>query len=191
MLKTLALAAFFAGSAALAGDIKPYLVGDLEALTVKSEPVQVADMKVVSDMQGSDKTIVPLGDKKGHALVITFYTRECLACRAHLRSLEALQQGLGADTVEVIAVHVGGGGIREAERTLERWGLAGLQAYEPFHQSLIRDFGMDPDFQRDGTGPMSVIVDPQGVVRATSYRLREWEAPETVRFFKALAQGYL
>lgn len=189
MLKTVALAVLFMSTAAMAGDIKPYLVGDLEALTVKAEPVQVADMKVVSDMQGDDKTIVSLGDKRGHALVITFYSRGCLACRAHLRSLEALQRNLGINTVEVLAVHVGEGGIREAERILARWGVEDLAAYEPLHQSLIRDFGMDPDFQRDATGPMSVIVGPDGLVRATSYRLREWEAPETVNFFKALAEG--
>jgi len=185
----LALAAMLLAPAAEAGDIEPYLVGDLEALIVKAEPVQVADMKIVSDMQGAEKTIVPLGEKSGHTLVITFYSRNCTACRAHLRSLEALQRNLGIGTVEVIAVHMGDGGIREAERTLARWGLEGLHAYEPYHQSLIRDFGMDPDFQRNATGPMSVIVDPKGFVRATTYRLREWEAPETVNFFKALAQG--
>ncbi|WP_262692021.1 thioredoxin domain-containing protein [Kordiimonas aestuarii] len=179
----------FATLGASAGDIKPYLVGDLEALTVKSEPVQVSDMKVEAPYDGTEKNILRLGAKEGKALVITFYNRDCLACRAHLRSLEALQRNLGINTVEVIALHVGKGGMQEAERTLARWGLEGLAAYEPHHQSIIRDFSMDPDFQRNGTGPMSVIVGPDGFVRATSYHLREWEAPETVNFFKALARG--
>ncbi|WP_417451635.1 redoxin domain-containing protein [Kordiimonas sp.] len=172
-----------------AGDIRSYLVGDLESLTVKSEPVQVADMKVEAAYTGTRKNILRLGGKAGKALVVTFYNRNCLACRGHMRSLEAMQRTLGENTVEVIALHVGAGGIREAERTLERWGLKDITAYAPHQQSIIRDLGMDPDFQRDGTGPMTVIVGPDGLVRATSYRLREWQAPETLAFFKALTKG--
>ncbi len=182
------LAGFIAGQAH-ATDMDGYLVGDLSGLNVKAGEVQVADMKVVSDFNGSQKTVETLAEKAGKALVITFYGRECLGCRAHLRSLAALQRTLGDDRMEVVALSLDEGNIHQAKRTLDRWGIEGLAPYTPYHLSILRDLTMDPDFRRNGTGPASVIVGPDGVVKATSYRLRHWEAPETITFFEALADG--
>ncbi|WP_417459796.1 TlpA disulfide reductase family protein [Kordiimonas sp.] len=186
---SLVLLASLSASNAFAADVDDYLVGDLSGLNVKAGEVQVADMKVVSDFNGTKKTVETLGEKAGKALIVTFYGRECLGCRAHLRSLAALQREMGDDRMEIVALSLDEGNIHQAKRTLDRWGIEGLAPYTPYHLSILRDLTMDPDFRRNGTGPASVIIGPDGLIKATSYRLRHWEAPETIAFFDALADG--
>ena len=107
---------------------------------------------------GPDGAQVRLSDLRGKPTIINFWATWCVSCLAELPDLKAVQQDIGADRLNIIAINAG-----EDSSAAQRF-LKTLEA-PAFH------VGMDPTLVvADAYGvfglPQSVFVDADGVVRA-------------------------
>ena len=107
---------------------------------------------------GPDGAQVRLSDLRGKPTIINFWATWCVSCLAELPDLKAVQQDVGADRLNIIAINAG-----EDSSAAQRF-LKELDA-PAFH------IGMDPTLVvADAYGvfglPQSVFVDADGVVRA-------------------------
>jgi cytochrome c biogenesis protein CcmG/thiol:disulfide interchange protein DsbE len=109
--------------------------------------------------QAPNGTAVRLSDLRGKPTIINFWATWCASCLAELPDLKALQQEIGADNLNVLAVNAGEGSA-EAARFLKVLDAPG------FH------IAMDPTLTvADAYGvfglPESFFIDAAGVIRAT------------------------
>ena len=160
------------------GDLGPYLKGPLAGLTVNADPTPVTD-HIVATQDGSP---IKLSDMTGKAMLINLWASYCVPCRVEMPELAALQQELGDERFEVVAVNVDRGGHRMAAEIMEEWDVVGLNVYADPTAKIAFDLGQ-------GALPMSLIVDRQGLVRAYYLGPLKWDAPEALTFFEALRAG--
>ena len=107
---------------------------------------------------GPDGAQVRLSDLRGKPTIINFWATWCVSCLAELPDLKAVQQDIGADRLNVVAINAG------EDSSAAKGFLKALDA-PAFH------IGMDPTLVvADAYGvfglPQSVFVDADGVVRA-------------------------
>ena len=159
-------------------DMSGFLVGEMAELTIVSEPQKITDQIIAS----ADGSPVRLSDMAGKAMLVNLWASWCAPCIEELPSLERLQATLGSDTFEVVALNVDRGGHRMAAEVLAEWNVSGLKVYaDPSLQILTK-------LQAEGL-PTSLVVDTDGNVRAYYLGPLEWDAPESIAFFKALSEG--
>ncbi len=108
--------------------------------------------------QSPDGTPVRLSDLRGKPTIINFWATWCTSCLAELPDLKAVQQDIGADRLNIIAINAG------EDSSAATGFLKELDA------PAFR-IGMDPTLVvADAYGvfglPQSVFVDGEGVVRA-------------------------
>lgn len=108
--------------------------------------------------EAPDGSTVRLSDLRGRPTIINFWATWCTSCLAELPDFKEVQQELGADNINVVAVNAGEG-VRDARRFLEK-----LDA-PAFHVA------MDPTLTvADAYGvfgmPTSLFLDADGVIRA-------------------------
>lgn len=113
-------------------------------------------------------------------LLLNFWATWCPPCVAELPALQRLHDTLESSGFSVVAL----ASDREGERVVA-----------PFATELALGFPILMDrrsevFQVYGARalPSSFIVDPKGRVVAAAKGEREWDAPDMVRYFKALIQ---
>ena len=155
--------------------LAPYQKGVL----MEVEPMVEAQPLKDQYVQLKDKSGKYLRDFKGKVLLINFWASWCAPCRAEMKDLAALQKQLGNDDFEVIAVNADRGGIKMADRTLKEWGIEGLTLYADPKLALVQEFA--------SVGlPTSLIVSKDSKIIARYLGELDWDAPESVAFFKAL-----
>lgn len=106
-----------------------------------------------------DAATVRLSDLRGTPVVLNFWATWCTSCLAEMPEFKRVQQELGADRLQVLAINAGEDSATAAE-FIDR-----LDA-DAFH------FGMDPSLVvADAYGvygmPTSIFIDAEGIVRAT------------------------
>lgn len=105
-----------------------------------------------------DGTPVRLSELRGKPTIINFWATWCTSCLAELPDLKALQQDIGADSLNIVAVDAGENSSA-AKRFLKELDAPAFRV------------GMDPTLVvADAYGvfglPQSVFIDADGVVRA-------------------------
>lgn len=105
-----------------------------------------------------DGTPVRLSELRGKPTIINFWATWCTSCLAELPDLKALQQDIGTDSLNIVAVDAGENSSA-AERFLKELDAPAFRV------------GMDPTLVvADAYGvfglPQSVFIDADGVVRA-------------------------
>ena len=183
----LAVNTLSAGS--MAADVKDYLTGEIKHLQAIKGVANMHDAQVVTSMGSSARVVESLASKKGKVLLVTFWDTDCLRCRSHLRQLQAVQEKLGKDTVEVIALHSDDRTLAGVQNYLNRRKLSGLTAYLDYGDRTVREVLAEPTYNLFGAQPKTLIVDPKGEVRALSNFRRDWLKPEAIAFLKALHSG--
>lgn len=160
--------------------IESYLVGEMAALTVPADKQMLSDHIIMSE-NGEPKK---LSDMAGKVMLINLWAPWCAPCRAEMKELAHLQEQLGDDDFEVVAINVNRGGIFEAKDTLNEWGVEGLPLYAEPTMKIAFDLA-------EGALPTSFVVDKSGEVRALFLGPLAWDKPESVALFQALKDGTL
>lgn len=175
--------------AAQSADISAYLVGEFKHLDVVHRNVNVHDFLLVSAFDKSGKTVERLSEKKGKVLLLTFWSRDCLPCRSHLRQLADAQAEQASDAFEVVAINLDRFQFSRVRKTLDQRGLETLAAYQDFNKNLPFRVAIDPDLTFFGRAPKTLIIGPDGRVRAIANTRKDWGAPEALALFEALQDG--
>jgi len=174
---------------AQAEDISEYLTGEIAHLVPVSRDVNVHDFSVVAADATGGRRVEKLANHKGKVLLVTFWAENCIACRLHLKDLAAAQQEIGTDTVEVIAINQDGFPHARAAKTLARWGIHTLAAYQDYHNDVALRLKGNPAIRLFGNRPKTLVIDPDGQVRAIANMRKNWTAPEVRTFIEALEEG--
>jgi len=123
----------------------------LPAFVFKAAPEPLADVNFV-DEAGTPKT---LKDFRGKTVLLNLWATWCAPCREEMPSLDRLQQELGSDTFQVVALAVDRTGIQAARKFLDGINVKSLQLYaDPTTRSgsALKAIGM----------PTTILIDAEG-----------------------------
>ena len=155
-----------------------YLVGEMSKIRVHGAPGPVSK-QILTNEAGEKFT---LRDWKGKAMLVNLWASWCAPCKKEMPELANLQKHLGDDDFEVVAINVDRGGIGQARDVLAEWGIDGLDLYAEPTMAIAFEVA-------NGALPMSMIVDKDGIVRASFLGPLKWDAPEALALFEALKKG--
>ena len=140
----------------------------------KIEPVPV-----VAFMSANGSTH-SLKDFRGHYVLLNLWAVWCAPCVKELPALAKLQSALPPDRMEVVAVDVARGTPKDAADFLKGHNAAALTPYIDPNLTLMRAFG--------AYGlPMTILIDDKGNQVARAVGPADWDAPESIDYFKALS----
>lgn len=122
---------------------------------------------------------VSIADFRGKAILVNFWATWCLPCVKELPSLDGLQQELGSQRFEVVAIAAGPQGPVGAEKFLARHKVTNLKLYADPDLRLASAFG--------GTNvlPVSILYDAQGREVGRLIGEADWMSPEAVRLVQS------
>ncbi len=173
------------GSAAGAGDLQPYLVGEMAELDLLAEPVSLAD-HTITYPDGSQRA---LAEKRGKVLLVNLWSKGCLPCRAEMKDFASLQRDLGGDGFEVVALPMEQRGIAAVRKILKKWGAENLEPYGNDPQALARvlyDQGLFTEKKISFVYPTTYLVSKNGEIRAVREGFLHWDTPEARALITAL-----
>jgi thiol-disulfide isomerase/thioredoxin len=127
------------------------------------------------DGEGNVKT---LADFKGRWVLLNLWATWCAPCKAEMPSLNRLQQQLGSDTFEVLALSLDRGGQVKAKAFLTETQSTGLKFYiDPTGKagSRLKAAGM----------PTTFLIDPDGKEVGRLVGPAEWDSSAAVALIEA------
>jgi thiol-disulfide isomerase/thioredoxin len=153
--------------------------GTLAAFVVHPEPKPVAEITFVNDEQ----TSLSLAQWKGRVVLVNLWATWCGPCRKEMPELAELQQRLGSEDFEVVAISVDRQGAEVARPFLESVGAEALKLYlDPSTKVLT-------DFKAVGL-PASILIDRAGREVGRMFGPADWASPEALRLIEAaIAEG--
>ncbi|WP_295557352.1 TlpA disulfide reductase family protein [uncultured Hyphomicrobium sp.] len=123
----------------------------LPAFVYKKTPEPIGEVNFV-DSTGAPRT---LKDFRGKTVLLNLWATWCAPCREEMPSLDRLQQDLGSDKFQVVALAVDRTGLEAARKFLDGINVKSLALYaDPTTRSgsALRAVGM----------PTTILIDPEG-----------------------------
>jgi thiol-disulfide isomerase/thioredoxin len=118
-----------------------------------------------------------LADFRGKVVLLNLWATWCAPCREEMPSLDRLQQALGPDGFEVLALSLDAGGAEAVRRFYAETGVRSLAVYvDPTMKATtaLRALGV----------PTTILVDRDGAERWRKTGPAHWDAPEFVAAFR-------
>ena len=142
----------------------------LPAFVYKTAPAPLADVGFV-DGSGAPKT---LKDFRGKTVLLNLWATWCAPCREEMPSLDRLQQELGSDVFQVVALAVDRTGLDSARKFLEGINVKSLALYaDPTTRSgsALKAVGM----------PTTILIDAEGREIGRLPGPAEWDSADAKR----------
>jgi thiol-disulfide isomerase/thioredoxin len=121
---------------------------------------------------------VKLSDWKGRVVLINLWATWCAPCRKEMPDLAKLQQELGSDQFEVVAISVDRKGAEASSAFLKETGSDTLKLYVEPTTKIVSEL------QSAGL-PATILVDRQGREIGRLLGPAHWAAPEAFALVKA------
>lgn len=120
---------------------------------------------------------------QGDVLVINLWATWCAPCIREMPDLNHLAKAVAGQGVQVLAVASGRQGAQTPEEFITTRALDAL--------TLVKDHRMDllQAAQKNGL-PTTIIADKTGQIRGVLVGIAQWDAPEVIAVFQALAQDH-
>jgi thiol-disulfide isomerase/thioredoxin len=163
------------GSAlAKARAIAPFAHGEVAAVQVASEPRAMPQL-TFTDATGASKS---LADWHGRTVLLNLWATWCVPCRREMPALQALEQKLGGQNFEVVAVNIDTRDPQKPKAWLHDVGVDHLAYYADPSAKVFQDlkligkaFGM----------PTTLLIDPNGCEIATLAGPAEWASDDALK----------
>jgi len=156
-----------------AGNAPPAIPASLARLTPSKAPAPVAAVAFTA----KDGKRHAIAEFKGRYVLLNLWAVWCAPCVKELPALAKLQAGTPG--LSVVPVDVARGTPADAAAFLKAHGAAALPAYVDTDLALMRTFG--------AYGlPLTILIDGKGREIARAVGPAEWDAPESIAYFKAL-----
>ncbi len=162
----------------LAKKISPLVKGEVAALTMATTPLQIPDL-AFQDAEGKTRK---LSEWKGRTVLVNLWATWCVPCRKEMPALDKLQETLGAQNFEVVAINID---TRDPEKPKTFLKEAGLTNLAYFHDQKAKVF---QDLKSAGRAlgmPTSVLVDGAGCEIGTIAGPAEWASEDAFKLIKA------
>lgn len=163
---------------AKARQLAPLAHGEVAAVQVADEARRLPEL-AFTDASGARKT---LADWRGRTVLLNLWATWCVPCRAEMPALAALQDKLGSDAFEVVAVNIDTRDPAKPKAWLDEVGVTGLAYYADPSAKVFQDlkligkaFGM----------PTTLLVDPNGCELAVLAGPAEWASADALALVRA------
>jgi thiol-disulfide isomerase/thioredoxin len=153
---------------------RDFATGSLAAFLVKPERVTLPDISF-EDGAGAP---LKLSAWKGRVALVNLWATWCAPCRKEMKTLANLQEKLGSQDFEVVAISVDRKGVEASSAFLSETGAAALKLYVEPSARIVADL------QTLGL-PSTFLVDRQGREIGRLIGPAEWDSPEAVALVEA------
>jgi thiol-disulfide isomerase/thioredoxin len=146
----------------------------MAAFVFRKQPEALPEVKF-QDAEGKQRT---LADWRGKVVLLNLWATWCVPCRREMPALDRLQQELGSDRFEVVAVSVDRKGIEGARKFLDETKAGKLALYvDPTTRltSELRAVGL----------PATLLIDRQGREIGRLLGPAEWDSEDAKRLIRA------
>lgn len=177
-------------TSAKAPTLNDYMVGEVSDFAVPAGNFTSRDIMVRAREPGEQSRVTNLSEKQGKVLLVTFW-QPCGICNAHLSQLQELQQKMGKDRLEVIAVYEDHSSpFESAANALKRLGYDDITPHQALSGQLSNEMSLWTRYEIKQDYPRTWIIDPQGDIRLMAKSAVSWtQTPEIMRLIEALANG--
>jgi thiol-disulfide isomerase/thioredoxin len=148
-------------------------------MPLHEEPQPLADL-VFADESGEPRS---LEDWRGKVVLLNVWATWCAPCRADMPTLARLQQRLGGEGFEVVALSVDRAGAGAVRKFFDEIGVS-LPVFIDQDGAAIRSLGLF------GL-PATLLIGPDGNELARLAGPAEWDAPEMVSFLEGIIEREL
>lgn len=148
--------------------------GHMATFVFKSQPEPLPD---ISFKDGSGKAMT-LADFKGKTIVLNVWATWCGPCREEMPALDRLQDQLGGDDFQVVALSVDRGGAQKSQEFLDQIKVKNLALY------VDESAGATTPLKVIGM-PTTLLIDAQGREIGRLIGPAEWDSADAVRLVKA------
>lgn len=140
--------------------------GTVNSFIAVSPPKEV---KAVALVRGESEAI-DLTAFRGKLVLLNFWATWCPPCLRELPALDRLQQRLGSDRFEVVAVALDQRGYKGAREFYDKLNIQHLGLYHGSTEVFAEEFPVD-------VFPASFLIDPQGRVLSFMRSYADWDSP--------------
>lgn len=152
--------------------------GEVAAMLASKPPRALGDLA----FNAPDGTPMTVADLAGKTLLINLWATWCAPCRQEMPALNQLQEEMGSDKFEVVAINVDTGSDDKPKAFLSETGVDALGYYR---ESTL---GLFNDLKRRGLAyglPVTLLVDEEGCLLANMNGPAEWASPDAKRLIEA------
>ncbi|PWJ22476.1 TlpA disulfide reductase family protein [Jannaschia seohaensis] len=173
------IAGLYATALALATPAAAIEPGLLTGPMAKLQVAEAPWTPSVDTFAREDSTRGRLEDYAGEIVVLNFWATWCAPCKAEMPSLQALQDRLGDEGLEVVTVAFGRHNPMQMKRFWQDAGITSLPLHLDAGTELARALGV-------AGLPHTLILDREGQVIAELKGEADWAAPETLALMRGL-----
>lgn len=151
--------------------------GHVAAMLPADPPQSLAGL-AFNDPDGKPAT---LAGHAGKIVLVNLWATWCAPCRAEMPALDELQQKMGGDSFEVVAINVDTGDDAKPKAFLNEIKVSNLAYYSD------HSMGAFNELKAKGLAlglPVTVLVDDEGCLLAHMNGPAEWSTPDAVRFIE-------
>ena len=128
-----------------------HATGEMAAFDVKKSPTLVPEF---SFKDGTGKKLM-LSDFKGKVVLLNVWATWCAPCLVEMPTLDCLQQSLGGENFEVLALSIDMRGAKAAQKMLDKLNVANLKLYIDKSTKASRPLGVKGM-------PTTLLIDENG-----------------------------
>lgn len=166
----------------IARRLAPLARGEVAAVKTADRPLRVPAL-AFHDAAGSPKT---LADWHGRVTLVNLWATWCVPCRKEMPALDELQEKLGSDRFEVVAVNIDTHNPDKPKAWFRDTGIARLGYFADPSAQVFRDLKA---IGRAIGMPTTLLVDGNGCELASLAGPAEWASEDAVRLVReALAR---
>lgn len=162
-----------AAAASMAGRLDTAAQGTVAGFKPLATPV---DLSALTFQDGDGKS-VSLADFEGRTVLLNLWATWCPPCRAEMPALDALEERLGGENFQVVAVSVD---TNDDGRAQDFYAETGISNLAFFIEPTMKLFAA---LKKEGLAlgmPTTMIVDEEGCAAGVLSGPAEWDAPEAV-----------
>lgn len=159
---------FLTTASAVAAEIKSFM-------PLHETPQALADIS----FQDATGNLLQLSDWRGKIVLLNVWATWCGPCREEMPTLDRLQEKLGGERFDVLALSIDRGGVGVVQEFYDEIGLQHLQLWiDPTMKAsrAMKVFGL----------PTTLLIGPDGTELGRKVGPAEWDAPEAIKFFREI-----
>lgn len=168
-------AAIMPGALPAGPGTNPLSQGQMASFVFRKDPEMVADVRF-SDAGGAVRS---LAEWRGRVVLLNLWATWCAPCRKEMPALDRLQQALGSERFEVVALSVDRAGIEGSRKFLDQIDVRALRLYvDPSARAsvLLKAVGL----------PATLLIDAEGREIGRLTGPAEWDSEEARRLIEAV-----
>jgi thiol-disulfide isomerase/thioredoxin len=165
-------------SGELTARLAPLARGEVAAINIASSPSRLPDL-AFNDASGKQVT---LADFRGRTVLLNLWATWCVPCRKEMPALDALQEKLGSETFQVVAVNIDTRNLDKPKAWLNDVGIKQLGYYADPSAKVFQDLKV---IGKALGMPTTLLIDSRGCELGVLAGPAEWASDDAIKLIEA------